>query len=227
MAELTRRAGRSDEELVAAFARARDGGDRRRRLELWQELAVNQLDRVRSMVASFRFDGGGSIAADDREDAVQEAFLRVNAMAENFRGATIGEFRVAVRTAVTNACLDFGRATLRHEKRRGGSLDEPASEDGSGSRYEAAVARHSGEQEAAAREAERDEERRAEEQSLVRAAIARVDNEGYRAVLELTFVDQLSGAGIATRLGITEANVYQRRRRGLQKLEKILRDERD
>ena len=209
-----------DEELIAAFVRCRDGGDRRGRMAAWERLAVNNYDRVAGLVRVFRFPGGAPIAEDDRDDATQEAFLRVNAMAANFRGGSVGEFRAALRTAVANSCMDFGRPVLRHASHSAGSLDEPVAEEGSASRYEPAIARMSRAE--ADRAAEIDEAA-----SLVRWGIAQVDNDAYREALELTYVDQLSGEEIATRLGISEANVYQRRRRGLQKLEKILRDTRD
>src|SRR4051794_20123264 len=103
-----------DEQLIAEFARARDGGDRARKVGVWERLAVANYDRVAQLVKLFRFPGGGAIAIDDRADATQEAYLRVNAMAENFRGASVGEFRAALRTAVHAACMDFGRKELRH-----------------------------------------------------------------------------------------------------------------
>jgi DNA-directed RNA polymerase specialized sigma24 family protein len=43
-------------------------------------------------------------------------------------------------------------------------------------------------------------------------------------VLELTDLHKLSGEEVADRLGISVANVYQRRRRGYLELERILRD---
>ena len=54
-------------------------------------------------------------------------------------------------------------------------------------------------------------------------AIGRVGNDNYRAVLELTYIEKLDGAAIAERLAISPENVYQRRRRGVKELEKILR----
>jgi RNA polymerase sigma factor (sigma-70 family) len=219
----------SDEQLVAEFARARDRGDRRRALAAWEQLAVNNYDRVAQLVKLFRFPGGGAISLDDRDDATQEAFLRVSAMADNFRGVSVGEFRAAVRSAVHNSCMDFGRPVLRHARHAAGSLDEPVAiaEETGRSRYEGAIARMSAEQAAVSEEEAEEEERRTAAHDLVVWGIAQVANEGYRAVLELTYVEKLSGEEIAKRLQISEDNVYQRRRRGLQKLEKILRDQRD
>jgi RNA polymerase sigma factor (sigma-70 family) len=210
-----------DSRLLPEFVRCRSRGDARGAAGAWEQLAVNNYDRVAGLVRLFRYPGGSGIVADDVEDAVQEAFLRVNAMAANFRGSSLGEFRAALRTAVSNACMDFGRPVLRHATHAGGSLDEPATEDEvGGSRYDAVIGRLSVASAARSEEVE-------EAESLVRWGIAQIDNDGYREALELTYLDQLSGEEIAERLQITEANVYQRRRRGLQKLEKILRDDRD
>ena len=42
----------------------------------------------------------------------------------------------------------------------------------------------------------------------------------------MTYLQKLSGEEIADRLGISIDNVYQRRSRGINELEKILRDHR-
>jgi RNA polymerase sigma factor (sigma-70 family) len=76
---------------------------------------------------------------------------------------------------------------------------------------------------ARADDALREEQSRQEAEGLVRWAIGRVRNDNYREVLELTYVAKLDGEQIAERLGITTDNVYQRRRRGVKELEKILR----
>jgi DNA-directed RNA polymerase specialized sigma24 family protein len=50
-----------------------------------------------------------------------------------------------------------------------------------------------------------------------------VGNAKHREVLELTYLEKLDGAAIAERLQVSADNVYQRRRRGLKELERILR----
>ena len=55
-------------------------------------------------------------------------------------------------------------------------------------------------------------------------AIARVENDSHREVLEMTYLQKLAADEIADRLGITLDNVYARRSRGVKRLEEILRD---
>ena len=92
--------------------------------ELWERLAMANFDRVKQLVAAHRFPGGEAIARDDLPDATQEAFLRVISMGAGFRESALGQFRAALRSCVANACLDFGRKQLRHERHAAGSLDE-------------------------------------------------------------------------------------------------------
>jgi RNA polymerase sigma factor (sigma-70 family) len=212
-----------EDELLRLFCHHRDHGDHARAAQMWQQLAVRSYDRVATLVRSFRFASGGRLAPDDRDDATQEAFLRVIAMGSTFREATVGQFRAAVRQCVHNACLDFGRKQLRHERRRAGSLDERV-DGSSASPYDATIARFSIEQDALAAEQEADELRTARSVELVAWAITQISNENYRAVLELTYLEGLSGEQIAERLGITNDNVYARRSRGQKQLEAILRD---
>jgi RNA polymerase sigma factor (sigma-70 family) len=135
----------------------------------------------------------------------------------------VGQFRAALRQCVHNSCLDFGRKQLRHDRKRAGSLDERY-DDSSAGPYDEAIARHSLEREAIEAEARADEARTAYQEELVAWAIARIPNDNYRAVLELTYLERLSGEQIAERLGITNDNVYARRSRGQKQLEGILRD---
>ena len=95
---------------------------------------------------------------------------------------------------------------------------------GTGSRYDGVIARLSRDAASIDEEAREDEDRRREAHDLVVWGIAQVGNDGYREVLELTHLEQLSGEEIARRLQISDDNVYQRRRRGLKQLEMILRD---
>ena len=48
--------------------------------------------------------------------------------------------------------------------------------------------------------------------------------DNYREVLELTYLQKLSGQAIADRLGIKHDNVYKRRERGILELDRILRE---
>jgi RNA polymerase sigma factor (sigma-70 family) len=214
--------------LLARFLRERRAGDARAAEATWRELTVRNLDRIRVAVATFRFPGGQVIAATEHGSATTEAFMRVVDLGRNFRGHSMGELRNAVARAVWNACMDWGRRELAHDRRIGGSLDEPAfDEDGGGrSRFEGEIAGASREREAVAADSEEAEALRASYVAMVREAIPQVRNDNYRKVLHMTFVERSEAEEIAARLDISLPNVYQRRRRGNLELEKILRDQR-
>ena len=213
-----------DDELLNRFCHHRDRGELDRARELWERLAEASYDRVAQLVAAFRFPGGQPLALHDRADATQEAYLRVAAMGAGFRSDALGQFRAALSQCVTHTCLDYGRKELRHAQHAAGSLDERYDPDGEAGPYDAAIARYSLEREALEAEAAEDAERRAETHDLVAWAIARVENDRYREVLEMTLLRGLPADEIARRLGITMDNVYARRSRGVKRLEEILRD---
>jgi RNA polymerase sigma factor (sigma-70 family) len=212
-----------EDELLRLFCHLRDRGDAARAAQMWEQLAIRSYDRVAMLVRSFQFAGGSRLAPDDRDDATQEAFLRLIAMGHSFRETAVGRFRAALRQCVNNSCLDFGRKELRHDRKRAGSLDERL-DDSWASPYDDAIARFSIEQAAIAAEQEDDELRVARSAELVAWAIGQIANENYRTVLELTYLEQLSGEQIAERLCITNDIVYARRSRGQKQLEAILRD---
>src|SRR3712207_2042647 len=93
--------------------------------ELWAEIAVRNLDRIRGLVATFRFSPSRQAIPDyDQGEVVSLAWERVQDMGENFRGSSIGELRNAVSTAVWHAAMDWGRKRIARERRIAGSLDE-------------------------------------------------------------------------------------------------------
>jgi RNA polymerase sigma factor (sigma-70 family) len=181
---------------------------------------------VQQLVKAFTFPGGARIHVDRVPDATQEAFVRVLAMGKTFRESALGQFRVALVTCVRNSCLDYGRKELRHDKHAAGSLDERYEDGDETGPYAAAIARHSREREALEAEALADEESRLDARDFVAWGIGRVENGSHREVLELTLLEQLASDEIAERLDISHDNVYQRRHRGLKRLEEVLRDQR-
>ena len=213
-------------ELIRRFAQARRAGDRNAE-PLWEALVVKTFDRVKQSVKGFRFPNGQALRPDQRDDAIQDAYLRVRAMASTFDGASEGEYFAALHTCVWFACMDFGRDELRHEKGIGGSLDEPAFEaEGDRGRYDDALEADARRRDREALEKLEDEARRRRDHDLVAWGISQVGNDNYRKVLELTFLEKLDGEQIAARLDITTDNVYARRSRGLKQLEEVLRDRR-
>lgn len=212
-----------DRLLLRRYAVARDLGRAAEAAVHWERLAVSNFDRVTVLCRTFRFPGGTGLSPDEADDAASEAYLRLVAMGASFRGRELGQFRAALVRTVHNTCMDLGRRELRHRRRAAGSLDATWEAGGEGGPYDGVLAAHDADRRAAAEEAHREEGRRVEAEDLVRWAIERVANDKHRAVLELTYLEQLDGEAIADRLSITADNVYQRRRRGVQELERILR----
>lgn len=212
-----------DHLLLRRYHVAREQGHDEEAARIWQRLAENSFDRITQICKTFRFTGGTGLPPEETGSAATEAYLRVVAMGRGFREREVGQFRAAVYRTVHNACFDYGRKELRHQRRAAGSLDARYEPDGEAGPYDAALARYEADRRTAFQEALADEARRQQAEDLARWGIAQVRNDNYRAVLELTHLEQLDAATIAERLGISIDNVYQRRRRGLTELEKILR----
>jgi RNA polymerase sigma factor (sigma-70 family) len=218
-------ANEPDHLLLRRYVVARERGRTAESAQTWERLCESSFDRITILCRGFRFPGGTRLPTDEAASAASEAYLRVVAMGASFRASELGQFRAAVVRVVQHTCLDFGRKELRHLKRTAGSLDTTW-DDGDGGPYDGALAAYDEELRARADDARHEEQRRREAEGLVHWAIGRVRNDNYRAVLELTYGEKLDGEAIAERLGITTDNVYQRRRRGLKEVEKILRGSR-
>lgn len=214
-----------DDRLLRRYADARDEGELERAAELWRQLAVNNFDRVKQIVKAFRFSAGGpGLPEPEWGSAASEAYLRVVSMGASFRKREVGQFYAAQYTCVENACKDYGRKELRHQKRAAGSFDQTFDPEGEAGPFDAALAAydaHLREQASDAVEAERDQ---LEAEQLVHWAIGQVGNDNHREVLELTWIHKLSAEAIADQVGISVENVYARRSRGQKELERILRD---
>jgi RNA polymerase sigma factor (sigma-70 family) len=216
-----------DHLLLSQFVGAHERGDLAAAAELWQRLAVNNFDRVKQIVKAFRFTPGGSgIPADEHGSAASEAYLRVISMGANFRKREPGRFYAALYTCVENTCRDFGRKELRHDKRRRGSLDQTYEPGGEAGPFDAALAAYDEHLRRQTEEALDAEASRQEAEGLVAWGISQIENDKHREALELTLIRKLSTAEATERLGITAENLYQRRKRGLLELERILRDSR-
>lgn len=216
----------ADDYLIRQYAKARDAGDIEAAMVFWEDACVRNRDLLESEIRRFRFPGTSTpLKEQDRGEALTRALQRSLRMGYRFEGHCGPEFRAALMTAAYRGCQDVGREEMAHEKRSGGSLDERY-EDSDGSRFDKLVETYLREQEILAGEADDDAAAAERAVALVHWAIPRVKNEKYRTVLELTFNEKLSGEQIAERLNITVANVYQRRKRGQNELEKILRDHR-
>src|SRR3954470_19847691 len=217
-----------DRFLLRRYHGALARGDLPAAAEAWDQLAVQNFDRINQTVKLFRFGAasGKGIPVVDQGSAVSEAFLRVQAMGASFRKQEVEAFYAALVQTVKFACQDFGRKEFRHTKKSGGSLDErfdPESEVGP---YSGALAAWEASRHERASEQIVDELEAQREEGLISWAISQIKNEKHREVLKLTYDEKLTAEEIAERLGISRENAYQRRSRGLKELKKIL-DEHD
>jgi RNA polymerase sigma factor (sigma-70 family) len=214
-----------DDLLLRRYHAARDAGDLQGAAQTWEELSVNNFDRIKQTVNSFRFSPGGpKLPEAEWGSAATESYLRVRAMGGNFRKHEVGQFYAALHTAVHNACLDYGRKELRHDKRSAGSIDKRYELGGEAGPFDSALAAYDADMRGQAAEAIEDEVHRVEAEQLIAWGIKQVMNDNYREVLELTYIEQIPAEEISERLGISMDNVYARRSRGLRELERILRD---
>ncbi len=213
-----------DHLLLRRYAAARDAGDLELAAKLWEQLALNNFDRVQQIVKAFRFSPGSpGIPEHERGSAATEAYLRVVAMGASFRDREAGRYYAALVTCVKNACIDFGRKELRHQKHSAGSIDKTWEPDGEAGPFDAALAAYDADMRERSADAVEDEVERLRAEQLVGWGIAQIQNDNYREVLEMTF-QNVPAEEIADQLGISMDNVYARRSRGLKELEKILRD---
>ena len=182
-------------------------------------------DRIRVLVATFRFAGQGNVqvARDKVEDVVQDCYLRMLGMLAGFKGAVLPQYEAAMATCTDFECRDHCRREMRLDQYSGGSLDETIESDDGGERgrFDSVVGKQERERleedEAIEREMKRWSERRAQ----VRATIERIENDNKREVLLMTW-DGKSVAEIMDKLGLSRDNVYQLRRRALKLVQDML-----
>jgi DNA-directed RNA polymerase specialized sigma24 family protein len=214
-----------DRILLRRYHAAMSRGDLAATAEAWDQLAVNNFDRIKQTVKAFRFSAGGrGIPEFDHGSAASAAYLRVRAMGAHFRKQEIEAYYAALVHTTQNSCKDFGRRDFRHEKRKAGSLDQRFDPDSEVGPYDQALAGWEAERRRKSAERIVDELHKQRAENFVAWGVSQIKNDNYREVLELTYIDKLDGDEIAERLGISMANVYQRRSRGQRELEKILRE---
>ncbi len=214
----------SDQELlslVVAGREARRGEAWELAARAWRHLAARHHDRVRGLVVAFRFPGNPNvrITPDEYDDAAQECFIRAVKMLGNFRGVSLGEFRGALRTCVTNTCMDYCRRRLTRERAIAGSMDEPSPgiENDALGRFDAAMA--------AIAQRKQDQELASQDDlGALETAISRMDNERMREVLRRK-MSGYSSAEIANELGLAATNVDQLCSRGVRKLRTVMSDD--
>src|SRR5436189_81671 len=94
----------TQDELLRLVVISRDKVERaktKRASKAWEMLIALDIDRVRGIVATFRFPGQAvKVQPPQIEDVVHEAYERLVRMLPTFRGKTEGEYRAAMRTCV-------------------------------------------------------------------------------------------------------------------------------
>jgi RNA polymerase sigma factor (sigma-70 family) len=185
----------------------------------WATLVEKDIDRVRGIVRAFRHkhSPGVRVHPDNVNDVTQDAYIRLLGMA--FRGGSIGEYRSAMRQCVTYECMDHCRREMEEDKKRRGSLQDEVdtAEGDKRPRFDKEVK----EQEDRRLAEEEELERLAERSDKLDEAIAKVEDDRKRRVLEMTR-DGCSTQEIMDELDTSEDNVYQLRRRALKLVREIL-----
>lgn len=177
----------------------------------WGELVIDFKDRMDGLVAAAH---KGRLDDDEHELAVQLAMIRfARKLVDSFEGVSMGQLVNATRTLANFACIDVQKDAIKARARTDASFDDGwRAEDIDGAPstgWEADVSKRALE----------DAERAQDAADFVAWALPQVQ-ESRRRVLELT----LQGAEleeICTELGISDANAYQRRSRGLKDLKKL------
>jgi RNA polymerase sigma factor (sigma-70 family) len=209
---------RSDEELLSEALAGRSGRVAPERGEAaWGMLVAKNRSRVRIWVKAFRHPDAPSvrIPESDVEDVAQAVWKRATErLYERFRGADVNTFRSALRSVTDFQCKDACRKRLRGDKRRAGSLDESAFDEGEETcdrgRYDGDLAKR------AAQEQEISESTSSRQEALHRA-IGRLGSELQQLVLRDT-IEGLSSKEIAERRHLSVSAVDQHRSRGMRKL---------
>ena len=182
-------------------------------------------DRIRMLVATFRFAGQGNVQVERHnvEDVVNDCYLRMLGMLAGFKGAVLPQYEAAMATCTDFECRDHCRREMRIDQHRGGSLDEKVETDDGGERgkFDSAVGDKERARIAEEGALEQEMERWAERRAEVRAKIERIENDNKREVLLMTW-DGKSVAEIMDKLDLSRDNVYQLRRRALKLVQDML-----
>ncbi|HSD76100.1 MAG TPA: hypothetical protein VLA98_01800 [Solirubrobacteraceae bacterium] len=206
----TRRVGKHEGEHLRRFVAARERGDAADMRRWWEELVIDFFDRMDGFVAAAH---RGRLNADEHELAVALSMGRFSErLIDTFEGVSIGELVNACKALARGICIDVQRSSIRARRHAGHSLDAGWDEDPDDRVAE------TWEAEEAKRRHDRGERGR-EVRDFLDWALPQIV-EKRRRVLDLTF----HGAElpeIVEELGISEANAYQLRSRGLKDLKQL------
>ena len=176
----------------------------------WEKLVEDVFDRMDGFVAAAH---RGRLDDEEHEQAVQLSMIRFSHnLMHTFEGTSMGQLVNASRTLAHGICMDVQRKSMRDRKDTR-SLDDgwdTAPEDAPAPRWEA---------EEAVRRAEQ-EGWDAEKREFREWAIPHIPNDNQRRAVEMTF-EGLPLEEIVEALGVTRANAYQLRSRGLKALRRL------
>ena len=216
------------DELLRIVVLCRESDDpkaKRRTEEAWAMLVAFDRDRIKMLVALFRFAGQGNVrvARDNVEDVVDDCYLRMLGMLANFEGAVLPQYEAAMATCVDFECRDHCRREMRLDERRGGGLDETVETDDGGERgrFDAVIGKQERDRKNLEEALEDEMERWTERRTRARAEIERIEDDRKREVLLMTW-DGKSVPEIMDKLGLSRDNVYQLRRRALKIVQDML-----
>jgi RNA polymerase sigma factor (sigma-70 family) len=196
------------DEHLRRFLLARGAGDAAGMRKWWEALVIDFYDRMDGLVYAAH---KGQLDDGEHDLAVSLALTRFSIkLVDTFAGVSMGELVNATKTLCLRICMDVQRTSVRERKHAGTPLDSGWDDpDGGWSGWE------SGE---SFRRYEEDEYR-AELRDFLSWALFQLD-ESRRRVLELTF-EGADVSEIMQELGISQANAYQRRSRGMKDLAKL------
>jgi RNA polymerase sigma factor (sigma-70 family) len=197
----------------------RERGDDARLRVVWEALLVANADRIRAWTRVFRLPDGSALSPEDQEDAYVQALERfAMKLVATFRGTSVGELRAATKTLTHFACYDVARATMKREMHET-ALDRsrPDDEEGGADREHPSLVRDAG-------WAAEDLELAGEAAQRVEAALDALPNQRQAEVLRMER-DGYTYEEIMAALDVGRDNAYQLRKRGMDKLRELLRDD--
>jgi len=107
-----------DETILRLFVAARRAGDGQAATRLWSELVTLNFHRVKQLVY---LESHGQLSAQEQDDAVQLAAMRIMLMPKRkrgFDGTSKGELINLFKLVVHGACVDTQRKEERHSTKR-------------------------------------------------------------------------------------------------------------
>ena len=204
-----RSVGLRDEELLRRFVACREAGDGDGALHWWVKLVETKFDLVQLLVD--RRAGRYGLSHHEREEAVSAALVKLwKNMVRTFQGTTMGEWVNSTKTLVETTCMDVQRNAARRTEHET-SFDTVADPETANPDWKGAAKAH----EDYAREGEK-----ADAEDFMAWALAQIGDDRRRLVIERG-LDGVPAEEIAAELGVSMANLYAIRSRGIKDLRKL------